>query len=62
MIPERAGMNGWMELMRRRDFEAAWTLSDSWLGVPQDHCPTPRHLQRIWEGRSLRGKRVLRPL
>jgi hypothetical protein len=49
----------WMDLMRRGEFSAAWTLSDAGFGAPQDHSATPRHFQRIWDGRSLRGRRVL---
>jgi hypothetical protein len=47
--------------MRRGAFEAAWTISDAVLqaraGVPCWHWP--RHLQYIWDGTPLAGKRVL---
>src|SRR3712207_6559067 len=47
--------------MRRGEFEAAWALSDAVLraraGVPCWHLP--RHLQYIWDGTPLAGKRVL---
>jgi len=53
--------DGWMQHMRRGDFEAAWRVSDRVLrvrsGVPCDHLP--RHLQYFWDGRPLDGKRVL---
>jgi Glycosyltransferase family 9 (heptosyltransferase) len=51
----------WMSCMRRGAFEAAWTISDAMLraraGVPCWHWP--RHLQYIWDGTPLAGKRVL---
>jgi hypothetical protein len=51
----------WMSYMRRGAFEAAWTISDAVLrartGVPCWHWP--RHLQYIWDGTPLAGKRVL---
>jgi len=47
--------------MRRGAFEAAWTISDAVLraraGMPCWHWP--RHLQYIWDGTPLTGKRVL---
>ena len=47
--------------MRRGAFEAAWAISDAVLraraGVPCWHWP--RHLQYIWDGTPLTGKRVL---
>ena len=51
----------WTEAMRRGDFEAAWRVSDRIVderaGKP---CwDWPRHLQYIWDGRSIAGKRVL---
>lgn len=50
-----------MEAMLRGDFAAAWAISDDVLrergGEP---CwDLPRHLQWIWDGSSLDGKRVL---
>ena len=58
--PER-GATDWMSHMRRGAFEAAWTISDAVLraraGVPCWHWP--RHLQYIWDGTPLVGKRVL---
>jgi hypothetical protein len=47
--------------MRDGRFEAAWEVSDAVLraraGVPCGHLP--RHLQYVWDGRPLDGKRVL---
>src|SRR3712207_7208710 len=47
--------------MRRGEFEAAWALSDAVLraraGVPCWHLP--RHLQYVWDGTPLAGRRVL---
>ena len=47
--------------MRRGEFEAAWPHSDAALqvraGQPCWHLP--RHLQHIWDGRPLAGRRVL---
>ena len=47
--------------MRRGDFAAAWAISDAVLraraGVPCWHWP--RHLQYVWDGTPLAGKRVL---
>jgi hypothetical protein len=51
----------WMRCMRCREFAAAWAISDAALraraGVPCWHWP--RHLQYIWDGTPLEGKRVL---
>lgn len=53
--------DSWMYHMRQGQFEAAWKKSDQDLkaraGQPCWHWP--RHLQYIWDGRSLTGKRVL---
>ena len=51
----------WMQHMRRGEFESAWRISDALLkaraGVP---CyDWPRHLQYIWDGSPVAGKRVL---
>jgi hypothetical protein len=50
-----------MAHMRRGDFEAAWTLGDRDLSRPAapDAFTRPRHLQRIWDGRPIAGRRVL---
>ena len=51
----------WKVLMQRGVFEAAWDISDAVrharAGVPCRHWP--RHLQYIWDGTPLAGKRVL---
>jgi hypothetical protein len=51
----------WVDLVRRGEFEAAWSVSDALLhsraGVPCWHLP--RHLQYVWDGTPLGGKRVL---
>ena len=54
-------INRWIEEMRRGNFAAAWEASDALLPArfAQDHTTLPRHLQSIWDGRSLEGKRVL---
>lgn len=51
----------WIEVMRRGDFAAAWKISDALLQRRslQDHQRLPRHFQSIWDGRPVRGKRVL---
>lgn len=50
-----------MDHMRRGNFEEAWKTSDAELstraGKPCWHLP--RHIQSIWNGTSLQGKRVL---
>ena len=47
--------------MRRGEFEAAWQVSDAVLrSRGATACAeTPRHLQAIWDGQALDGKRVL---
>jgi len=51
----------WIDAMRRGDFAAAWKISDALLPArrAQDHRKLARHLQNIWDGRSVTGKRVL---
>jgi hypothetical protein len=47
--------------MRAGDFERAWAINDrdlAMLAYPPKHTG-PRHLQRIWRGEDLTGKRVL---
>lgn len=55
-------MDPWIEAMRRGEFAAAWRISDRVLnervrsgGVCYDW---PRHLQFIWRGAPLEGKRL----
>ena len=47
--------------MRRGDFAAAWALGDRELSRPPAPAAVtrPRHLQRIWDGRPMDGRRVL---
>jgi hypothetical protein len=46
--------------MREGRFEDAWHVSDRMLTLPPPaRDRTPRHLQRIWDGRALGGRRVL---
>jgi len=46
--------------MRRGDFEGAWAISDRLLpSIEDDEWIRPRHLQRIWRGQELAGRRVL---
>ncbi len=51
----------WDMQMKRGRFESAWEISDAVLraraGVVSWHLP--RHLQAIWNGASLKGRRVL---
>ncbi|HEV7797175.1 MAG TPA: hypothetical protein VGO73_03395 [Pyrinomonadaceae bacterium] len=51
----------WFQLLQHGDFERAWKVCDRVLtsraGIPCSHLP--RHLQYIWDGTPLQGKRVL---
>lgn len=51
----------WMQYMRAGAFEEAWKISDIVLqanaGKPNEQ--SVRHLQRVWDGKPLAGKRVL---
>lgn len=53
----------WMAAMRRGDFQRAWRIADQHLAARRrrGECKHqgPRHLQNIWDGSSLAGKRVL---
>ena len=57
----------WMREMRRGNWEAAWRISDrvcaARRGLPPRDASSgewlPRHLQWVWDGTPLRGKRVL---
>jgi len=51
----------WMRHMRRGDWEAAWQIGDRLLDLHHQHSWQwlPRHLQPVWDGRPLAGKRVL---
>ena len=63
MRSQKTQENAWAAAMRRGDFHSAWQISDGHLrdrlskGEP---CwDWPRHLQPIWNGEPLAGKRVL---
>jgi hypothetical protein len=54
----------WMRHMRRGGWEAAWRISDKQLQRRRSHQQIgnpgePRHLQAIWDGTALAGRRVL---
>jgi hypothetical protein len=51
----------WMERMRKGDFAAAWRINDLLLrrGAGMPCTELPRHLQPIWNGAPLKGRRVL---
>jgi hypothetical protein len=51
----------WLRLARRGDLEGAWRVSDR---IRQRHArrhdwTIPRHLQHVWDGSALAGRRVL---
>jgi hypothetical protein len=52
---------GWMHHMRSGNFEAAWKISDALLkqNAGKSTSYLPRHLQQVWDGSPLEGKRVL---
>jgi hypothetical protein len=51
----------WMHHMRRGDWERAWRISDKALQRRRrvQQTTLPRHLQGVWNGEPLDGKRVL---
>jgi hypothetical protein len=51
----------WMRAMRRGDWDAAWAASDAVLAARggQRDWSLPRHLQPVWDGTPLAGRRVL---
>jgi hypothetical protein len=51
----------WLHHVRRGDFHLAWKVSDAVLGARAGvSCAhEPRHLQYIWDGSALTGRRVL---
>jgi hypothetical protein len=63
-VPQSAAIeNDWVTAMRAADFARAWTINDRDLptlcrAAGEKHSG-PRHLQRIWRGEDLAGKRVL---
>ncbi|HEU4629268.1 MAG TPA: hypothetical protein VFS08_05960, partial [Gemmatimonadaceae bacterium] len=60
-MPDDPARDPWTHHMLRGDFEAAWVVSDRVLreraGAPTWHLP--RHLQSLWDGSPLTGRRVL---
>ena len=57
-------MDPWADHMRRGDFAAAWAINDADLAArraaglpPAWHLP--RHLQPVWDGSPVGGRRVL---
>src|SRR4051812_7675725 len=59
--PETLAGAQWMQHMRSGDWEAAWRISDRAILRRSRHTlhSQPRHLQSIWDGSDLHGKRVL---
>jgi hypothetical protein len=51
----------WLALARRGDFTRAWTISDRILQrhIAHPDAARPRHMQSIWMGEPLAGRRVL---
>lgn len=51
----------WMRLMRRGEWTQAWRISDAALAARAGRRDwnAPRHLQAIWDGSPLAGRRVL---
>jgi hypothetical protein len=51
----------WLRLARQGDLAGAWTLSDRIRArtPPRHDAGVPRHLQQIWDGTPLSGRRVL---
>ena len=51
----------WIRAMRRGDWETAWRIGDRVLSTrgPGPFTHLPRHLQPVWDGSPLEGRRVL---
>jgi hypothetical protein len=60
---EARAADDWVAAMRAGDFARAWEISDGDLAAVRRSGPGkhegPRHLQRIWRGEALQGRRVL---
>jgi hypothetical protein len=56
-----ASPDRWVDHMSRGDFEAAWRVSDVLRRSDPDafNPRRPRHVQCVWDGRSVDGQRVL---
>ena len=54
-------LSAWLQHMRSGEWELAWRITDSQLPRrAREPCwHWPRHLQHLWTGQSLRGRRVL---
>src|SRR5205809_1886740 len=63
MQSDESQHKAWVAAMRRGDFERAWQISDLHLRdrlADGEPCWNwPRHLQPIWRGTPLAGRRVL---
>lgn len=59
--PGAEAADEWTRHMLRGDFEAAWRVSDAVLAARagQTCWHLPRHMQHIWDGTPLEGRRVL---
>jgi hypothetical protein len=49
----------WLSAAARGDFEDAWCASDRIRGRSVRDLRLPRHMQQVWDGTDLRGRRVL---
>ena len=52
-------LTSWLYAMRCGDFATAWNISDAVLQTKKDQTDLPRCFQRVWDGSSVTGKRVL---
>jgi hypothetical protein len=66
VVPDAARLDeadaaAWVRAARTGDFEAAWKCSDRIRGrtTNRGDASLPRHLQQIWDGTPLEGRRVL---
>jgi len=61
MRPNENPLEAWMRHMRRGRFEAAWEVSERArrFGPARPDPMLPRHLQTVWDGTPLAGRRVL---
>lgn len=63
MAPSEDAGARWVALMRRGDWPAAWALADAALlhgqGAGRRDWTLPRHLQAVWDGSPVAGRRVL---
>lgn len=61
MVDGEALNHAWIEAQRRGDFTTAWEISDAVRRARGDAATwhLPRHLQAVWNGTPLDGRRVL---